>query len=45
MITTGFLTHILLFSFPPHLCLSLTEPDCGRKQKLAEIHQALIRLK
>lgn len=28
-----------------HLCSSFTEPDCGRKQKLAEIHQALIRLK
>lgn len=27
-----------------HLCLFVTEPGCGKKQKLAEIHQALIRL-
>lgn len=36
---------VFLISLPTHLCPSFTEPDCGRKQKLAEIHQALIRLK
>lgn len=36
---------VFLISPPTHLSPSFTEPDCGRKQKLAEIHQALIRLK
>lgn len=35
----------LLFLSYFSLTLSFTESDCGRKQKFAEIHQALIRLK
>lgn len=36
---------IYFLSFFSHLYPSFTEPDCGKKQKLAEIHQALIRWK